>query len=171
MTFNLHAYVREFLAATDEPDPKCIAAAIADSLTPEQALDAVRIMLPSYVNVIVNQQASTNRRAPLPTLPQTTPKARTTPIMRERIAKMFADNAAKLRQDRVMGTDHAWMILNTATVADVRAAAQYRYNLALENKSAGTRFEKLAARMEEVGAKTVADLSDEDLVTFYGSPS
>lgn len=171
--FNFRAHVTHYLQQTDLTDPQQIAQTILKDLTHQQIHQALLDLLPNYIKAIYGLTSASARRSPTndssnDSTPNTTQQPQSTNRQTPTLPQRISQYCERVRNSKVRDATGTYRLFNEFTLTDVRFAADYRYQKASEITHHAKRFEKLAARMEELDITTLAELSDADLESSFG---
>lgn len=164
-TLNLSAYVREFLAETDERDPEVLASQIVASLDLEAVRAALRCALVPFVKTM--QRRITNsgwKKLGGAAGRESAPDVRPVPIRPpSRWTKDFAV-AAKQFLDNTVRVGGVSKALGACSREDVEVLAAERLEQAKETAVAGNRYLLLAKVMAKQNVLVVADLPEDAIL-------
>lgn len=151
-----HRFVNEHLRDAASADPADIADKILGDLSDEECRVGLRATLTDYVRNFAGRADRQVRSAPVP---QGTGRA----------ARIRTWYAATLATRLLAGGE--WKFLRDCTAGDLHEAAALRFKTAAATQAEGERWVRLADLVEDKGAETVADLSEEELRSVFEVPA
>lgn len=151
----LRARVRDIIADTDLADPQDIAATIIADLNPDDYPAVLAEALPQYVRQIMGAYRMQSHGA----IPPSSAKVDAVRAWWARVLSEAVD---------VSGGGGEWKRLGDCTAPDLLAVATFRREMAARNMATARQYEALAARLDEAGCKTVADLDPADAGAVFG---
>ncbi|MDQ3317519.1 MAG: hypothetical protein M3522_09355 [Actinomycetota bacterium] len=156
MSLDLHALIREALAASHDPDPRLVAADVLGRIPAREVRGALALTLPRFVADVAR---TSPRVGPESSHPTSDPQPRLAASGPSRW-----DAVRLLLPHRVSVADGKWKFLADCTRDDILHAANVRRNHANAELVVADRLDALASRMFAEGATTVADLCDAEMV-------
>jgi len=167
--FHLPEYVREVIDGTDLASPAEIAEHIVNTLDPHQLRAALRQALPTYVRAVVaHERTKTRLGGMLPPVTGSGPTGPPNTSAKVRAIRNAAPGWKQALHDRIHVGGGNWKLLGDCTYDDLLFAANERRAYAKRNSEAADRFDRLAALLHRVGARSVAALPEDELAAELG---
>jgi hypothetical protein len=162
--YDVQRVIREIIEDTDLTNPREIAAKVAENIPDEDLHDALGMVLPHYVRLVLGQhRASVAPPAPLlgpgaiaPPAPEGT--APPGPAGTSAKVRAIRDAAPQWLRERVHVGSSRWKLLGDCTCEDLMFLARERVDNAERLKNRAKTYLDLAHLMEQHNVGLVADL-------------
>lgn len=151
----LRHIVSEVLQTSLLTEPRDLAKEVLARIDPEDVAEALAQAMPVFVRQVLSEQ-----RQP------TCIRASTTLTGSVRIAAI-RDDWKKALRDRIK-TDDGMKFLGDCTIADLKAAAQLRDEMAERNRAKAAQYRVLINELEDAGVSRVKDLPTQRMMLVFG---